>query len=184
VACAFRTQPAPAAVLLAALAAALATACGGGMRVPDRAERPRPSLEEPLRRLEGDGELRLADLRGKVVLVNFFSSDCLPCVDEVPRLVRVRRDLVDQGFEVVGVALDLYGEVTCRLFTERYGVDYPVVLASRRMFEGETPFGRLSGLPMSVLLDREGAVAGAVLGLVGEERLREAVGALLAEPPP
>jgi thiol-disulfide isomerase/thioredoxin len=157
-------------------------ACGAGARfaLPRQDERLRPDLSEPLRRLEG-GSTSLAASRGKVVLVNYFSTDCLPCLDEVPRLVRIHRELEGRGFSVVGIALDLQGALTVSLFQERYGISYLLLLASPATLRGEIPFGRLPALPTSVLLDREGAVAAFVIGVLDEERLRAAVAELLKE---
>lgn len=172
-------------VLLAGLVTliGLTVGCGGAARtvVAPPSERPTPATSGPLRALRG-GTLSFEQFRGRVLLVNFFASDCLPCVEELPLLVGLRREHQGEGFEVLGVSLDLHGALTTELFVERYGVTYPVALASREMFRGQTPLGPLPALPMSVLLDRRGRAAGSVLGSVDLERLRRALRTLLTEP--
>lgn len=156
---------------------------GGSHRLPPPDERPQArDLGEPLVRVDGEGTASLASYRGQVVLVHFFSTDCLPCLAEVPKLTRVYNELGERGFVVVGVSLDLQGAFPVQLLQERYHIRYPLLLASERMFRGETPFGPLPALPMSVLLDRRGMMTGAVLGVLDEERLRDAAIELLAEP--
>ncbi len=145
-------------------------------------DRPRPELSVELGTLD-HRRVSLSSFVGRVVLVNFFSTDCLPCVEEVPILVELQREYGRRGFQVVGVSMDLYPEATLPLFVERFGVRYPVLLAGPGMDTSGTPFGRIVGLPSSVLLDRTGAVAGSVVGSLDEARVRAAVELLLGEGP-
>ncbi|MDY0062899.1 MAG: TlpA disulfide reductase family protein [Myxococcota bacterium] len=169
-------------LLLVGLFTVLAGAgCPGGARiVVPAADRPQPELGEPLRRLDGTSTT-LASYRGQILLVNFFATDCIPCLDEVPDLLSLQRELGERGLQVVGISLDLQGALTVELFRERYGIGYPLLLASEPMFRRETPFGTLPGLPMTVLLDRRGRTAGWVLGRFDLARTRRAILELLAE---
>ncbi len=149
--------------------ALLLGACGARTQavVAPAGSRLAPATSGPLRGLHG-GTVSVEQHRGRVLLVNFFASDCLPCVEEVPLLARLQREHAADGFDVLGVSLDLYGALTTELFVQRYGVKYPVALATKEMFAGRTPFGPLPALPMSVLLDRRGRPAASVVGGLDE----------------
>ncbi len=61
--------------------------------------------EAMFRRLDGS-PLALAGFRGTVVFLNFWGTWCVPCLQEIPELVRLSHQFTTQGFEVVGVAVD------------------------------------------------------------------------------
>ncbi len=165
----------PALLLLATLAACAST--------PDAAWSP-PAGPIPLRleRLEG-GWFDLGTARGKVVLVNFFATWCFPCVQELPLLDRLQRTWGPEGLQVVAVSMDLEGRRVLRPFVEALGgLEFPVLLASERMFEGGGPFGPIRALPTTVVLDRDGHFVGAQAGLLDPEATERLVQALLESP--
>jgi len=102
------------------------------------------------------GAVSLASLRGKVVVLNFWASWCIPCKQESPRLqaayVKYRR----QGVVVLGVdAQDFTGDA--RGFAAKYGLTYPIV------HDGSgntlTPYG-VTGFPETFFVDRRGRLVG------------------------
>src|ERR671920_2599924 len=98
-----------------------------------RGERPvAPAFTLP--RLDRDGKLSLASLRGKAVVVNFWASWCGPCRDEAPVLDEAWRKYRDRGLVVVGVAVRDFSEDS-RRFARRYGMTYPIVKASGNRIE-------------------------------------------------
>ncbi|MBL8698971.1 MAG: TlpA family protein disulfide reductase [Alphaproteobacteria bacterium] len=111
----------------------------------------------------GDGTTReLALLRGRVVLVNLWATWCAPCIKEMPALDRLQAKLGGPDFEVVAIALDRQGERVVRPFFEnlalkRLALNLDPSNAASRVFKA-------SGLPVSVVLDREGRELGRVLG--------------------
>lgn len=143
---------------------------GTGVRaVADRGSRPQiqfPDLNGNMWQLSGQ--------RGRVVLVNFWATWCPPCRHEIPMLMRLasRRRGVD--FEMVGVAVDQYGEQKVRSFSREAGINYPVLLG---------PDAGVNTLPTSYLIDREGRVAKTYVGEL-DERVEEDINALVAEPLP
>jgi cytochrome c biogenesis protein CcmG/thiol:disulfide interchange protein DsbE len=145
-----------------------------------RGERPQ-APQFTLERLDDEGELDIASLRGKAVVLNFWASWCAPCKEETPVLERVWRERRGRGVVVVGVdAKDFRSDA--RRFMRRYGVTYPVV------FDGPgktlSPYG-VTGFPETFVLDREGRVVEAFVGAVTSEedqaRLRRAIGGILAQ---
>jgi peroxiredoxin len=95
-----------------ASAATIATSTGDGV----------PAL--PARDLAGR-ELRLADFRGRVLVVNFWATWCAPCVEEMPSLQRLRARFRSHGLEVLAIN---HQENAARVasFVERHGIAFPV----------------------------------------------------------
>ncbi len=127
---------------------------------------PAPPFDLP--RLDGEGSLSLASLRGKVVVLNFWASWCEPCKEESPRLQAAWERWREEGVVVVGIdAQDFRADA--RRFVERYGLTYPIVHDG----EGST-LGRfgVTGFPETWFVDREGRLVGErVQGPVSEEQL-------------
>jgi cytochrome c biogenesis protein CcmG/thiol:disulfide interchange protein DsbE len=138
----------------------------------------RPDVPElTLPRLDGPGETSLDDLRGKVVVLNFWASWCEPCRDEAPLLERWHRRIQPQNATVLGVdALDATDDA--RAFVRRFGITYPNV----RDVSGERlrPFG-IAAYPETFVIDRRGRIAALVRGPVTEEFLAREVPPLLRE---
>ncbi len=67
---------------------------------------------------------RLSDLRGKVVLLNFWATWCPPCVDEAPALIALQRRIAPQGGTILGVNLD-DDQNAYESFLKTYGIDFP-----------------------------------------------------------
>jgi cytochrome c biogenesis protein CcmG/thiol:disulfide interchange protein DsbE len=109
-----------------------------------------------LDRLDGEGTLSLADLRGKAVVVNFWASWCAPCKEEAPMLEAAWQKWRDQDVVVVGVDVqDLSSDA--RRFVERYELSYPALRDKNNWTWGR--YG-LSGLPETWFVDREGRLVG------------------------
>ena len=120
----------------------------------------------------------LDDLRGKVVLVNFWATWCPPCRLEMPGFESVFEDYRNRGFTVVGLSADLTGEAGVREFVRERGITYPVAMASE---EVRRRYGGVDMLPQSFLLDRRGRVRKMVSGVFSESVLRRSVEELLTE---
>ncbi len=132
-----------------------------------------------LRTLEGE-EVSLAELRGQVVLVNFWATWCPPCRIEMPGFERVYREKRDQGFTIVGISTDVTGPWVVTEFLRSREITFPVAMASVQV---RRDYGGVHALPTSFLIDREGRIRHQVTGLFAEPALRRAVEHLLAEEP-
>ncbi|HUW49479.1 MAG TPA: TlpA disulfide reductase family protein [Sulfuricella sp.] len=122
-------------------------------------------------------QIRLEDLRGKVVLVNFWATWCPYCRHEIPDMERFYRDHHAQGFEILALSQDDTAEPV-RQFLASAGVHFPVAMATT----GHTAaLGGVSRLPTSFLIDRQGRVRHKISGQVHYGRLEDLVGPLLAE---
>lgn len=123
------------------------------------------------------GVWRLSGHRGQVVLVNYWATWCGPCWEETPGLIRLSRELGPKGLAVVGVAIDVGGEVKVRRFVEEFRVPYPVVMPERG---SQMEFG-LEGVPTTVLVDKQGRVAKTYVGAVRQGDFETDVAELLKE---
>jgi peroxiredoxin len=146
------------------------TSQGGNKELPGRA--PQFALKD----LKGQ-TLHLKDLRGRVVLLNFFATWCAPCRQEIPDLERLYKRFNAQGLEIVGIALDMEGATLLNPFVQRYGITYPVVLGTREVV---VDYGGIRGIPTTVFIDRDGRVAKHFVGFrppqVFEKSIQELLG--------
>ncbi len=120
----------------------------------------------------------LDDLRGQVVLVNFWATWCPPCRLEMPGFESVYEDYRGRGFTVVGLSSDVGGDGPVRSFVSQHGITYPVAMASDGL---RRRYGGVDMLPQSFLLDRQGRVRKMVSGVFSEAVLRRSVDELLSE---
>jgi cytochrome c-type biogenesis protein len=128
-----------------------------------------------LKTLEGKA-FQLAELRGRVVLLNFWATWCIPCRSEIPELNIMHRDLQARGLSVVGVST-YDGADGVRNFWKDIKQDYPVLLGDQNV---ESTFA-VSALPTTFILDREGRIRAKIIGERRRETFEAAVKPLLEE---
>lgn len=127
-----------------------------------------------LETLDG-GELRLSDLRGKGVVVNFWATWCPPCRKEIPQLVAAYERFRDQGLEIVAVNLQESDSIV-RRYAEDFGMEFPIVIDRDGRVADKY---RLIGLPTTYFIDRQGVVRSVFRGpFLGEQQGTSVQGAI------
>ncbi len=124
-------------------------------------------------------EVNLTDYKGKVVVINFWATWCGPCHLETPWLVELREQYHKQGFEIIGVSVDSLGEydpAEISEFIKEHKVGYPIVMATKEMVNA---FGPVTGLPTTLVIDRQGKIRRRHRGLISFDDLKEKVAPLL-----
>ena len=112
-----------------------------------------PAPEFRLEKVDG-GHLAYADLRGKVVLVDFWDTWCPPCRAALPHLQELSEQYAGR-VEVVGIALGRDGKAKVAAFIQQQGLTFPMVLADSE-YEIVKAFGGVSSIPTSFLINADG----------------------------
>lgn len=126
------------------------------------------------------GQVRLSDLRGKIVVINFWASWCPPCRAETPALQNSYERYKDSGVVILGVNLtdqDSLNDV--KDFVRQFGLTYPILLDR----DGSTSLRyRIQGLPSTYFLNRAGVIRTVVVGgPMSETFIASKIEALLQE---
>ena len=103
-------------------------------------------------------EHSLAKHHNKLVLVNFWATWCPPCREEIPLLIELQAKHADDGFQVLGIALDQADKVAS--YAEQIGMNYPAIIAPPAQgFDLMDAYGaQVGGLPFNVLVDTKGQI--------------------------
>jgi peroxiredoxin len=136
----------------------------------------KPAPEFSLSDLEGKA-VRLSDLRGKVVLLDFWATWCEPCKDEIPQFVGLQDRYRDQGLVVLGVSMDDSPDPVKKFYAQ-YKMNYPVVMGTAKTGDD---YGGILGLPIAFVLDRRGAIITRHIGATKPEVFDREVQAALQE---
>jgi thiol-disulfide isomerase/thioredoxin len=120
-----------------------------------------------------DGQMRnIKEWDGKLILVNFWATWCPPCIKEIPDLIDLQQAYGDQGFQIVGVAID--DEEPVKAFAKDMGMNYPSLLAGIDGTGLVKRFGNgIGALPYSVFINREGEISDTIRGELSKMHAKE-----------
>jgi peroxiredoxin len=117
----------------------------------------------------GGEVVRLTDFRGKIVILNFWATWCIPCRKEFPELVKT----YDPNGDIVVVGVDLQeNDGGVRDFAEQYGAKYPIVIDKDAKVADSY---RLLGLPSTYFIDKEGVLRAQQFGQLTESIIQKRV---------
>lgn len=137
--------------------------------------KPAPTFE--LKDANG-AKVTLADYKGKVVLLNFWATWCVPCKAEIPWFQEFDKNFKDKGFAVLGVSLDEEGWNTVKPYVEERKITYRMVIGSE---EVSTLYGGIESLPTTFMIDKDGKIAAIHTGLVSKATYQKQLESLLTE---
>ena len=133
----------------------------GAAQSAEQASEEQPLAPEfTLQSLAG-GELSLSDFRGKLVLLNFWATWCMPCRQEMPSMEQLWQKYQNQGLVILAVSTDEGGPKRVQNFVKKLKLSFPVALDPDSKV---SDVYQVSGLPVSYLVDREGHLLAEITG--------------------
>ena len=126
-----------------------------------------------------EGKTRhVKDWDGKVLLVNFWATWCPPCKKEIPAFMELQEQYADQGFQIIGIAID--DEDAVRDFSDTMGINYPIMAAELEAMEVSRLYGnRINALPFSAFVGRDGIIRFTKPGELSKEDTEKVIKTLL-----
>ena len=124
--------------------------------------------------------VHLSDYRGKLVVLNFWATWCLPCTEEITRLVEAEKEYGGRGVVFIGASLD--DKTTLPQvpdYLARYGVKFPIWYGANE--RDLIKFGLGRAIPDTVFLDIDGRIAERVLGEIRTDEIKERLDWLLGD---
>jgi cytochrome c biogenesis protein CcmG/thiol:disulfide interchange protein DsbE len=124
-------------------------------------------------------KVKLADYRGKVVLLNFWATWCGPCQVEIPWFKEFEQQYKSKGFEVLGVSMDEDGWSAVKPYMTEHKLNYRILLGDDSVSQ---LYGGLDALPTTFIIDRDGRFAFPPhIGLVGKNEYSSEIESILDE---
>ena len=131
------------------------------------------SLKDPF-----DTEQRLSALKGRIVVLNFWATYCIPCRKEMPDLAAIQNEYAALGVQVVGASTD---EITDRdkvlQFAKETKVNFPIWIGATTA--DMIRFGLGAALPGTVVINRDGRISKVISGVVNQADLKKQIDAML-----
>lgn len=120
---------------------------------------------------------KLAQWRGKPLIVNFWATWCPPCVEEMPELSAFQKEAGARGVQIIGIGIDSAENI--RGFASKYQISYPLYIAGMNGIDLSRQLGNnKGGLPFTVLFNKNGIPIKTYLGRVHIPQLRSDLGGL------
>jgi peroxiredoxin len=120
---------------------------------------------------ENGKKIQISDYRGKVLLLNFWATDCGGCVLEIPSFIEIQKAYGDKGFTAVGVSMDISYEdlknadeawSRVKPFAAKHAMNYPIAMGDDAISKAYA----LNSFPATYLIDKSGKIAAAYVGVV------------------
>jgi len=112
--------------------------------------------------------LRLADFKGKLLVLNFWATWCPPCRAEIPDLISAHKDYASKGLAIVGVSVDRLTPDRLKEWVAKAGINYPVALANEQIYNDYQPGDYI---PATILVDGQGRIRYRHVGVMNKDLL-------------
>lgn len=124
----------------------------------------------------GGRTIRPIDYRGKVVLINFWATWCVPCQAEMPELIKLQKEYQARGLQIIGITYPPFQRGHVLKVVKQLKVNYPVVFGTEEI---ASLYGVEDVLPVTLIIDREGRIRDSIKGIFDREEFDEKVKPLL-----
>lgn len=135
---------------------------------------PRPAPSFSLKNLAGE-TTKLSELKGKVVLVDYWATWCAPCVATMPEMQKLHDKYAARGLTILGVSIDEEGEKKVRPFLAKRKFTYPILLDDQNTWKTYN----IKAIPALFLVDKEGHIVKQWIGKPDKKEVEQAVTELL-----
>ena len=119
------------------------------------------------------------DLHGKVVLINFWATDCPGCINEMPELINTYNDFKQDGFEVLAVSMFYDPPSRVMSFSKNYPLPFPVIMDIKKNIINN--FDDVKLTPTSILVNHKGEIINTIIGEIEFDSFRQSLKNLLKE---
>jgi thiol-disulfide isomerase/thioredoxin len=135
----------------------IAVACGSREQAKqsDNSDFTLPSID--------GNEYTLSELKGKVVVIDFWATWCPPCRNSIPAFITLYKKYHNQGFTILGISLD-NNEQELRAYTKKMKIPYPILIGNKDIAKTY----QVSGIPKTIFLDKKGNIRKTQTGFAPE----------------
>lgn len=142
---------------------------------------PKANLKFSFKDMNGK-KVSLSEFKGKVILLDFWATWCVPCKAEIPGFIELQKKYGAEGLQIIGLSVD-DSAAMAKKYSDEMKMNYPILLAEGKedILKAYDP---IPSIPVSVVIDRQGRIAGRHLGIVPMAVFEKEISALLSPSQP
>jgi thiol-disulfide isomerase/thioredoxin len=124
----------------------------------------------------------LSEFKGKVILLDFWATWCVPCKAEIPGFIELQKKYGAQGLQIIGLSVD-DSAAMAKKYSDEMKMNYPILLAEGKedILKAYDP---IPSIPVSVVIDRQGRIVYRHLGIAAMDVFEKEISSLLSTPLP